>query len=352
MMVRGDHIPGGHRTQLDQTCRYLQALEVDAVVSFEEWPDLSRYDLVHGFGLGPAEIRRCRQAGLPVVLSTIYWGRFHTSGQHQARKPLDVWKHRGRMGLVLLRSALQGQHMEKCEAFVEELQNQRVAYEMADLLLPNSEMEARTIQAELGVTTPYCVVPNAVDPAIFQISMEPPVERNHVLFAGRFEPHKNQLGLIEAMRSSDLPVIFVGHPHPDHPAYYEQCKRRATKNMTILPGVPHEQLAPLYTAAKVHVLPSWSETTGLVSLEAALCGCNIVTTERGYTREYFQDLAWYCNPADPHSIRRAIEDAYHTPFRAELKERVLDNFTWEHTARATLKGYKMLQRTELFAYSG
>ena len=342
MIAGGDRVPGGHRVQIDQTCRHLQALGVEATVSFDERPDLTPYDVVHGFGLGPVELRRCRLLGLPVALSTIYWSRSYTSGQHDTGRPWDKWRHRGRMGLVLLRSALQGRHNEKCEAFVAGAQNQRVCYEMADLLLPNSEMEAETIQAELGVTTPYHVVPNAVDPATFQGSAQTSAPRDHILFAGRFEPHKNQLGLIEAMRSSDLPVVLVGHPHPDHPAYYEQCRRRATKNITILPGVPHEDLLPLYTTAKVHVLPSWFETTGLVSLEAALCGCNVVTTERGYTREYFQDKAWYCNPADPRSIRQAVEDAYQAPFQTDLRERILDNFTWQHTAKATLEGYSSI----------
>ena len=75
-------------------------------------------------------------------------------------------------------------------------------------------------------------------------------------------------------------------------------------------SVEHAELAPLYRASKVHALPSWSETTGLVSLEAALCGCNIVTTDRGYTRDYFGDMAWYCDPYDNRSIRRAVEAAH------------------------------------------
>jgi len=299
--------------------------------------------LVHGFGLGPVEIRRCRQRGLPVALSTIYWSRAYTTGQHNSGKLLNKWRHRSRMGLVLLRSALQGRHIAKCEAFVESLQNTRIAYEMADLLLPNSQMEAETIQSELGVTTPLHVVPNAVDHTIFRVDHSPAsTKRDHVLYVGRFEPHKNQLGLIEAMRGSDIPLVLAGPPHPDHPAYYERCRRRATTNITILPGRPQNELVSLYSAAKVHALPSGFETTGLVSLEAALCGCNIVTTERGYTREYFQDMAWYCNPHDPRSIRRAIENAYHAPYKGELREHILNNYTWEHTAQATLQGYNRI----------
>ena len=343
MIAGGDRIPGGHRVQIDQTSRHLRELGVDIHVSFDEMPSLGEFDLVHGFGLGPMEIRRCRRQGIVVALSTIYCSRDFYVGRHIPSNIFAEWQHRGRMGLVLFRSALQGQHLDKCEAFVKRLQNMRVAYEMADLLLPNSEMEASNIKRELTVTTPYHVVPNAVDHKMFGFSLNEHSVRDHILYVGRFEPHKNQLGLIEAMRGSDIPVRIVGPPHPDHSAYYEHCKRRATKNITIQPSVPHEELPSIYKKARVHVLPSWFETTGLVSLEAALCGCNIVTTERGYARDYFQDMTWYCNPADPRSIRQAVEAAFQAPYRSELHDRILKNYTWEHTARETLEGYKKIR---------
>ena len=308
-------------------------------MSFEDAPDIKGYDLVHGFGLRPTELRACRQKGLPIALSTIYNSRAYTTGKHESGRQVEKWKFRSRMGLVLLRSALQGKHLEKCEAVAEWVQHIQVRYEMADILLPNSHLEAETIQREVRVTTPMHVVPNAVDHRQFIIEEQDLDARKGVLFAGRFEPHKNQLGLIEAMRGSDIPMVLVGPPHPDHNAYYQECRRRATKNITLLPGVPHDELASLYNAAKVHVLPSWYETTGLVSLEAALCGCNVVTTERGFTREYFQDMAWYCDPSKPSSISHAVEEAYRSEFRVDLQKRILENFTWEHTAQATVEAY-------------
>ena len=293
----GNCVPGGHGIEHLQTAKHLNTLGVNVQLSYAEQPRLDSYDLVHGFGLGPMEMRLCRQQRIPVALSTIYWNRDYTTGQHDTGQFLQTWKHRTRTGLILLRSALQGRHIQKCEAYTQHLQTTRVAYEMADLLLPNSELEAQMIRSDLGATTPYHVVPNAA-PATFMRSAKADIaERHHVLYAGRFEPHKNQLGLIEAMRGSNIPVVLVGPPHPDHAAYYAQCKIRATNNITILPGVPHEELAPLYCKARVHVLPSWLETTGLVSLEAALCGCNIVTRS-GLYPEYFRDMAWYCDPAN------------------------------------------------------
>ena len=92
----------------------------------------------------------------------------------------------------------------------------------------------------------------------------------------------------------------------------------------------------------MHATPSLFETTGLVSLEAALGGCNVVTTSRGHAREYLGDLAWYCDPGDTSSIRRAVLAAYEAPIQDTLSKHVLDNFTWDHTARATLAGYRLL----------
>ncbi len=56
-------------------------------------------------------------------------------------------------------------------------------------------------------------------------------------------------------------------------------------------------------------MPSWFETTGLSSLEAAAMGCNIVITRKGDAYEYFGDYAYYCDPESPDSIFKAIEKA-------------------------------------------
>lgn len=275
------------------------------------------------------------------MLSTIYCNRDFVTGVHMGLSRWNTWGHRARTGLVLLRSALQGKHLAKCQAYTEILQDLRVAYEMADMLLPNSHSEAAAIVKELGVTTPCHVVPNAVDHLTFQPKRVcDPTFAGCVLYVGRFEPHKNQLGLIQALKGTGLPLVLAGPVHPHHEAYYAECQRHVSEKVTIRPGQVHEDLAPLYRTAKVHVLPSWFETTGLVSLEAALCGCNIVSTNRGYSLEYFGDLVWYCDPADPGSIRRAVESAYSAPPRPELQERILSRYTWVHTAKATLAAYE------------
>jgi len=69
--------------------------------------------------------------------------------------------------------------------------------------------------------------------------------------------------------------------------------------------------------------------------------CNVVVTHKGDTYDYFEDYAYYCEPDDIQSIKEAIDKAYNNSVNPKLKQKILDNYTWDKTAEATLKGYSM-----------
>lgn len=340
-------IPGGHSVQLQKTQKALQAEGVDFQIHSTIPRDISRYDIAHIFDYDIAKIREVRDCGLPVALSTIYWNRdYYIFGSQRA--PLSSWRRRIRLSASIVRSVLTDSYPSKLDSISSRWQVRRICCEMADLLLPNSEMEAKALRDDLQVTTAAQVVPNAVDDSIFQLPRDKGsnwTDRNGVIYVGRFEPHKNQLGLIQAMRASPLYLKLIGPPHPDHSDYVKRCERELANNHEIISHIDHDELACWYQRSRVHVLPSWFETTGLVSLEAALSGCNIVTTNRGYACEYFGDRALYVDHAYPRSIRSAIETAHADEPNAELQSHVRENFTWCHTARATAEGYQRLLKT-------
>jgi glycosyltransferase involved in cell wall biosynthesis len=133
---------------------------------------------------------------------------------------------------------------------------------------------------------------------------------------------------------------LIGANNPDD-IYCRLCAKAAKKGQTMFLGrIPHESpmLASAYAAAKVHAQVSWFETPGLSSLEAALAGCNIVVSDRGCTRDYFKNYAWYCDPADIDSICHAISEAYYSPKRHDLKLHML-NYTWDKVAKKTWDAY-------------
>jgi glycosyltransferase involved in cell wall biosynthesis len=229
---------------------------------------------------------------------------------------------------------------EACLAQVPWELEKLAAYEASDMLLPNSDGEGESIRRDLGVTTPMTIVPNGVDPERFNQAGVPFDQRDIVLSVGRIDPHKNQLGLIRALRGSGKKLVIVGYEHPDHGVYAGECRSSGAGWVDFIDGVPHDELREVFARARVHALPSWFETTGLVSLEAALSGCSVVSTDRGHAHEYLGDRATYCDPADVKSIRHAVELAWQREPSPDLRQYVLDHFTWDHVARATYEAYE------------
>jgi len=83
---------------------------------------------------------------------------------------------------------------------------------------------------------------------------------------------------------------------PDLAAEAKSCglERPGGPDYTILAGsVSDRELADLYRKAHVYVQPSYGEGFGLAPLEAAACGCAIITTAWGATVEFFPKEAAY-----------------------------------------------------------
>jgi glycosyltransferase involved in cell wall biosynthesis len=345
-MPRGGRMPGGHVVQIEKTARALGDAGVEVLCDYSSEPDLVDIDLVHGFGLSSTEIRRCHTRRVPVAMSTIYWDRSYRSDGVSQRLGARSLAGRGVRAVQFARSALHGRS-SLIEASLQVTASELAilsSYESADLLLPNAVGEAESIRRDLGVSTPMAPVPNGVDPVSFSEPSSSFEDRDYVLFVGRIDPHKNQLGAIRALRGSGLRLVIAGDDHPHHPRYAEQCREEGGDWVTFTGQIAHDspELSELYRGARVHVLPSWFETTGLVSLEAALCGCSVVSTSRGHAREYLDDLAWYCDPGDPASILRAVRQGWDSPPSPALRQRVLARYTWEQVATVTIAAYHSL----------
>jgi glycosyltransferase involved in cell wall biosynthesis len=145
------------------------------------------------------------------------------------------------------------------------------------------------------------------------------------------------------MRSLDLPLVFIGHRA--HGAYAEVCERLAPKGTLFIEHLPQPQLASAYASARVHALPSWVETCGLVSMEAALADCALVLSTAGYECEYYRGLGEYCDPADADSIRHAVERTWKryasdANRRRELRSMIIRDYTWQVAGKAALRAYE------------
>ena len=350
---------GGDTVQVLKTAEALRRRGIAVDLSTELEPDLRGYDLAHVFNLTrPQEsllqIWSAKQKGLPVALSTIFVD--YTESDQKARR----WIFAGAARLLgasrfeelkILGRAIRGQEFHRGVAKVLARgydASLRDACFMADVLLPNSFSEVARLEKNLGskMEAPVCVVPNAVDTGLFseEKTVIPEVlqkYRGGILCVSRIEVRKNQINLVRAARSFSVPLLLAGDPAPNQRKYYQRLRKEAGENVIFLGYKPPEELRVYYKLCKIHALVSWMETTGLSSLEAGAMGANLVITDRGDTREYFGDNAFYCEPGSVDSIRTALQQALSAKPSADLQARIRKLYTWEKAAEETLKGYEV-----------
>lgn len=341
-------VPGGDTEQILQTARFLEksGVEVKLFLTTEKI-DYSAYDLLHVFNITrPGDILyHISRTKKPVVVSTILvdyteYDMHHRKGIpglilnlfppacNEYIKTIARW--------VLKKDSLQS----KSYLWKGQRKSIREIIRRASLLLPNSEAEYKKLEATYGIKKEYAVIPNGIDSSVFYPIPDLEKDDKLILSAARIEGRKNQLNLIRALNDTSYTLLLTGLPAPNQQRYYEACKNIAAQNIIFCGRVPVETLVAYYKKAKVHVLPSWHETCGLSSLEAAALGCNIVITEKGFTREYFGNDAFYCDPGNPESIFNAVEKAAKSDCPKELQQKILQHYTWQHAAASTLAAYQ------------
>jgi glycosyltransferase involved in cell wall biosynthesis len=350
-------VPGGDTVQILKTKEYLEKLGVPVDISIELAPDLSRYDLVHLFNLTrPQDIliqaRNAKKQKKKIALSTIYG--LYTEYDRQARSgiskfisnsfPTSTLEYLKTVARAIKNNELHKGTLQYLICGHSEAQREIIS--LVDVFLPNSKGEMKRVIEDFNVANQdtFVIVPNAVDTLLFNpevtfISNNICKYEDCILCVARIEGRKSQLNLVQAMKDLPYQLLLIGKPAPNHLDYYEKIKHEMGGNVHIIGQVEHHLLPQFYKAAKVHALISWMETPGLSSIEAGIMDCNIVVTDKGDPKEYFGDFAYYCNPHDVGSIRNALIKAYETPFNAEFRYHILQNFTWERAAEKTLEGY-------------
>lgn len=175
--------------------------------------------------------------------------------------------------------------------------------------------------------------PPDADPALARSKFNLPAE--YALHVSRYATvNKNAVALCEAVGPTGLPLYLAGPTQPGE--ILDRLKSLAArfKNIVMLGFMDRPVLQSLYAGCKVFCLPSLHEGTGLVALEAAVYGAEIVITDRGGPPDYFLKWGHYCDPTSVDSIRAAFERAWQQPRRMDLRDHVLKNLTWDCSAQS------------------
>ena len=199
------------------------------------------------------------------------------------------------------------------------------------------------------------IVPPAVEHAFFapgdragaRRAIGLPVDRPVVLFVGRIQPLKGPdvaIRALAAMARRDAMLVIVGGASGlDGDREMQQATALVHElgladRVRFVDPKPHHILSSYYRAADVVVVPSRSESFGLVALEAAACGIPVVATAVGGLLNIVHDgvTGHLIEGRDPARFARALTQVIEDPAGAAAMGAAAAvrarHFTWSFTA--------------------
>lgn len=362
---------GGDSVQIKELGKRLTAWGHDVSYINSDTPDVAGFDIAHIFNCRihtsfTRQIRSCRRSGVKRIVVTPIWisiGRalWGSRGTFMAlSKIVDSGGFKGIHELKMIRErkgevSLDGGRLDSAGNGTYQLDWLYEVGEMinsVDAVITNSWLELKAIQSDLRFKgSVYDVAYYGADAKTFLDSEEGrfrehyEIDGRYIIQAGRIEPGKNQAMLCWALRNSQIKIVLVGSTR-HWPAYGRLCQEISGDRLRIIDHMPQDLLASAYAGSDCHCLPSWMDTCGLVSLEAALAGVPIVGSTFGHELEYLKNDATLVDPGDETSIlagvERAIKCGRNRGATIRLKERVMEEFSWEKNARINENMYKMI----------
>lgn len=324
----------GGITVFYKTKEYLERAGVQ-VDLFDPWrSDFKQYDLVHSFTMESVDMWDFANAsGFKLAVTPISWYGVYATKRSRMKR----WLKRRLQGKI--RCPLHEYWWEDC-------------FGWPDMFFPQSEEQARQLRLAFKVPPERCLVVRhgveerfaAADPGRFLDAYH---IKDFALCVGRFEPRKNQLSLVRALKGTGVQLVFIGRPDSARfDWYFRKCVEESGDAAQFITDLDHDSpmLESAYAAARVLVLPSLLEFPGLTALEAGMAGCSVAVTKVGIAAEYLGNHAKYLDPYSIDNIRGVVLDCLtNAPPRNEaLQEHIKSNFLWENVTRRNIDGYRRI----------
>ena len=214
----------------------------------------------------------------------------------------------------------------------------KFAMNMANLVLPVSDNLRKHIQS-YGVHNRFQIVPNAVNTKLYYhkpSSRESDIKR--MLLVSLLHPKKGVTYLLQALRQLgekryDFALDIVGDgPYRDE--YEEQARESDIADKVRFHGLkPKEEVAEFMRKCDFFVLPSLSETFGVVLIEALASGKPVIATNMGGPNEIVnKEVGLLVPPKDVDALAEAIDymlDRYQDYSAKKIRAYAKEKFSYE-----------------------
>jgi D-inositol-3-phosphate glycosyltransferase len=230
--------------------------------------------------------------------------------------------------------------------------------QQADLLMASTEDEARDLVDAYGADPErVAIVAPGVDLSTFQ-PMDRAEARREIgygggrllLFVGRLERLKGveiairALALLRDRDHDDVRLLVLGEDSREGDESEVQRLKAVASELGIrdridfVGSVAHHELPYFYAAADVCVMPSYSESFGLVGLEAQACGCPVVASDVSGLRSVVRDevTGYLVDGYDPAAyaerIGRLLADRELAQQMGRRGRLLAQRYSWSRTA--------------------
>jgi len=325
---------GGDQLQMEETARVGRSAGWEVLVAeraTDVVPELE--DRVHLFN-----IQRCldwgdlpertKAAGAQLLLSPLY-------------HPLETYHREGRRGLDGLVSKVipDPSRFSSLRWGGQSLIDRAASViQQADRVLLSHVDEASLLRTQFGVELEEekshivpVAVPAAGGPTDTAAIIGKLPAGDFVFCAGRVEPLKNSHLVGRVCSSLGLPLVFAG---PSSGLRHAGYARGSLHGAHWIGELDYVTLRQVMARARVHVLASWTEVVGRVSLEAALAGAAVVLSDVGFGPDYLgrgTEGVFLFEAGDEDGLTAALQAAW-TRGRAPdsaLARRVREHYTWD-----------------------
>lgn len=148
------------------------------------------------------------------------------------------------------------------------------------------------------------------------------------------DKRKNVQRLIEAAKKYNFQLVLGGKLRNKKEENLLQSWISNAPNIEYKGFLSTEEMNDLYSRAQVFALPSIKEGVGIVALDAAMMGCDIVITSIGGPKEYYKQMAVTVNPYSVDDIGKAISYFLKgNSFQPQLKEHIQQNYSLDIIAK-------------------